>query len=233
MSEISTPHFWFAVVEIIVVNILLSGDNAVVIAMACRNLSPRQRRHGIFWGVLGAVVALILLTIFAMTLLGYPWLRFVGALLLFWIGVKLIIEDDGGDHKVKSSDRLLTAVWTIIVADLIMSLDNTVAVAAAANGNRLLIILGLSVSIPVVILGSQVIMKLIQRFPILIFAGGGLLGYIAGQMGEEDPALHPWLMSNVPDVTIYIPIMAAVAVVSTGLLLMRKQKRAQARHSSH
>jgi YjbE family integral membrane protein len=221
MSEISTPHFWFAVVEIIVVNILLSGDNAVVIAMACRNLSPRQRRHGIFWGVLGAVVALILLTIFAMTLL------------LFWIGVKLIIEDDGGDHKVKSSDRLLTAVWTIIVADLIMSLDNTVAVAAAANGNRLLIILGLSVSIPVVILGSQVIMKLIQRFPILIFAGGGLLGYIAGQMGEEDPALHPWLMSNVPDVTIYIPIMAAVAVVSTGLLLMRKQKRAQARHSSH
>jgi YjbE family integral membrane protein len=233
VGELTTAHFWFAFVEIIIVNILLSGDNAVVIAMACRNLSPRQRRHGIFWGVLSACVALILLTIFAMTLLGYPWLRIVGAVLLFWIGVKLIIEDDDGDHKVKASDRLLTAVWTIIVADLIMSLDNTVAVAAAANGNRLLIILGLSVSIPVVVLGSQVIMRLIQRFPVLIFAGGGLLGYIAGQMGEEDPAVHPWLMSNVPDVTIYIPIMAAVAVVGTGLLLVQKQKRAHARRSSH
>jgi YjbE family integral membrane protein len=233
MGEITTAHFWFAVVEIIIVNILLSGDNAVVIALACRNLSPRQRRYGVFWGVLGAVVALILLTLFAMTLLGYPWLRFVGALLLLWIGVKLIAEDDGGEHKVKSSDRLLTAVWTVIVADLIMSLDNTVAVAAAANGNRMLIVLGLAISIPVVILGSQVILRLLQRFPFLVFAGGGLLGYIAGQMGEEDPALAPWITAHVPNITGYVPIVGFVGVVATGMLLVRKQKRAHARQRSH
>jgi YjbE family integral membrane protein len=232
MGEMTTAHFSFAVVEIVIVNILLSGDNAVVIALACRNLSPRQRRYGIFWGVLGAVVALILLTLFAMTLLGYPWLRLVGAVLLLWIGVKLIAEDDGGDHKVKSSDRLLTAVWTVIVADIVMSLDNTVAVAAAANGDWLLIVLGLSVSIPVVILGSQVIMRLIQRFPILVFAGGGLLGYIAVQMAEQDPALHPWVMAHFPAIMGYAPIAGFVAVVSTGLLLVRRQKRAHARRRS-
>ncbi len=232
MGEITTGHFWFAVVEIIVVNILLSGDNAVVIALACRNLSPRQRRYGIFWGVFGTVVALILLTIFAMTLLGYPWLRLVGAVLLLWIGIKLIAQDDGGDHKLKSSDRLLTAVWTVIVADIVMSLDNTVAVAAAANGNRLLIVLGLSVSIPVVILGSQVIMRLIQRFPILVFAGGGLLGYIAVQIAEQDPAVHPWVAAHLAGITRYVPIVGFVAVVTTGMLLVRKQKRAHARQRS-
>ncbi|HUH92393.1 MAG TPA: TerC family protein [Casimicrobiaceae bacterium] len=232
MGELTSAHFWFAVVEIIIVNIFLSGDNAVVIALACRNLSPRQRRYGIFWGVLGAVVALIVLTLFAMTLLGYPWLRLVGAVLLLWIGVKLIAEDDGGEHKVKGSDRLLTAVWIVIVADVIMSLDNTVAVAAAANGNRLLIVLGLTVSIPVVILGSQVIMRLIQRFPILVFAGGGLLGYIAVQMGEDDPAVHPWVMAHFPDITGYMPIAGFVLVVTTGLLLVRKQKRVHARQRS-
>src|SRR5437764_11232631 len=148
MAEFITPQFWIAVTEIIVVNILLSGDNAVVIALACRNLSHRQRRYGIFWGVFGAIGLRILLTFFAMSLLVYPWLRLVGAALLLWIGVKLVAEDDSGEHKVKASDRLLTAVGTIIVADLVMSLDNVVAVAAAAKGRGPLIIFGLVISGP-------------------------------------------------------------------------------------
>src|SRR2546429_2563653 len=140
MAEFVTPQFWVAVAEIILVNILLSGDNAVVIALACRNLSHRQRRYGIFWGVLGAIGLRILLTFFAMSLLVYPWLRLVGAALLLWIGVKLVAEDDSGEHKVKASDRLLTAVGTIIVADLVMSLDNVVAVPAGRHGQPPLVL---------------------------------------------------------------------------------------------
>src|SRR5437667_848680 len=196
MVELATPQFWVAVVEIIFVNILLSGDNAVVIALACRNLAQRQRRQGIFWGVLGAIVLRIVLTFFAMSLLAYPWLKLIGGALLLWIGVKLITQDDGGEHKVKASDRLMTAVWTIIVADLIMSLDNVVGVAAAAKGDGLLIVFGLVTSIPIVIVGSQIIMGLIARFPVLVLAGGGLLGYIAGEMVIEDPALQSWIAAN-------------------------------------
>src|ERR1700693_2482897 len=196
MAEFMTPQFWIAVAEIMLVNILLSGDNAVVIALACRNLSLRQRRHGIFWGVLGAIGLRIVLTFFAMSLLVYPWLRLVGGALLVWIGIKLIAEDDSGEHKVKASDRLLTAVGTIIVADLVMSLDNVVGVAAAAKGNGLLIVFGLVTSIPIVIVGSQIIMQLIGRFPVLVYAGGGLLGYIAGEMAVEDPVSAPWLAAH-------------------------------------
>ncbi|TMG83225.1 MAG: TerC family protein, partial [Betaproteobacteria bacterium] len=196
MAEFITPQFWLAVAEIIIVNILLSGDNAVVIALACRNLSQRQRRFGIFWGVFGAIGLRIVLTFFAMSLLVYPWLRLVGAALLVWIGVKLIAEDDGGEHNVKASDRLLTAVGTIIVADLVMSLDNVVAVAAAAKGRGPLIIFGLVISVPIVIVGSQIIMKLIERFPVVVLAGGGLLGYIAGEMAVEDPVIQPWIAAN-------------------------------------
>src|ERR1700694_1478241 len=186
MAELAMPQFWVAVVEIIFVHILLSGDNAVVIALACRNLAQRQRRLGIFWGVLGAIGLRIVLTFFAMSLLAYPWLKLVGGALLLWIGVKLIAEDDGGEHKVKASDRLLTAVWTIIVADLIMSLDNVMGGAAAAKGNGLLVVFGLVTSIPIVIVGSQIIMRLIGRFPMLVYAGGGLLGFIAGGMDVGD-----------------------------------------------
>ena len=194
MAELITPQFWLAVVEIILVNILLSGDNAVVIALACRNLSQRQRRKGIFWGVLGAIGLRVVLTFFAMSLLAYPYLKLVGGALLVWIGIKLIVEDDGGEHKVAASDRLLTAVWTIIVADLVMSLDNVMAVAAAAKGSGPLMVFGLVISIPIVIIGSQLIMRLMERYPVLVLGGGGLLGYIAGEMAVEDPALQPWLL---------------------------------------
>ena len=226
MAELATPQFWLAVVEIILVNILLSGDNAVVIALACRNLATRQRRLGIFWGVMGAIVLRIVLTFFAMTLLANPYLKLVGGALLIWIGIKLIAEDDSGEHKVKASDRLLTAVWTIIVADLIMSLDNVMAVAAAAKGNVPLIVFGLIVSIPIVIVGSQIIMRLIERFPVLVLGGGGLLGYIAGDMAVEDPAVAPWIAANAAAVAVYVPFAGFVLVVAVGAWLTRRRAKA-------
>ena len=226
MAELATPQFWLAVVEIILVNILLSGDNAVVIALACRNLATRQRRLGIFWGVMGAIVLRIVLTFFAMTLLANPYLKLVGGALLIWIGIKLIAEDDSGEHKVKASDRLLTAVWTIIVADLIMSLDNVMAVAAAAKGDVPLIVFGLVVSIPIVIVGSQIIMRLIERFPVLVLGGGGLLGYIAGDMAVEDPAVAPWIAANAAAVAVYVPFAGFVLVVAVGAWLTRRRAKA-------
>jgi YjbE family integral membrane protein len=225
MAELLTLPFWVAVVEIIAVNILLSGDNAVVIALACRNLSPKQRRVGIFWGVLGAIVLRIVLTFFAMGLLVYPWIRLIGGALLVWIGIKLIAQEDEGEHKVKASDQMLTAVWTIIVADLVMSLDNVVAVAAAAKGSIELLIFGLVISIPIVIVGSQIIMALIGRFPVLVFAGGGLLGYIAGEMIIEEPVLKPWLRENATGLADLTPPVLFGLVVIAGVWLVRRRRR--------
>ena len=225
MADWTTPQFWISVVEIIFVNILLSGDNAVVIALACRNLSPRRRRLGIFWGVLGAIVLRIVLTFFAMTLLTNPYLKLVGGALLIWIGIKLIAEDEPADHAVKASDRLLTAVWTIIVADLVMSLDNVMGVAAAAKGSAPLIVFGLAVSIPIVILGSQIIMRLIDRYPVLVLAGGGLLGYIAGDMAVEDPAVAPWLAEHASGILGFVPLAGFAIVVAGGVWWTRRRAR--------
>jgi YjbE family integral membrane protein len=226
MTDLGTPQFWLAVPEIIMINILLSGDNAVVIALACRNLTRRQRSRGIFWGVLGAIVLRIGLTFFAMRLLANPYLKLIGGALLLWIGVKLIAEEEGGDYDVKASDRLLAAVWTIIVADLVMSLDNVMGVAAAAKGNGPLIVFGLLVSIPIVVLGSQVIMRLIARFPILVPAGGGLLGYIAGEMMVEDPAVAPWIATNASQIAGLAPGAGFALVVALGWGLTRHHRRA-------
>ncbi len=224
MMELFTPQFWLAAVQIVFINILLSGDNAVVIALACRNLSPRQRKRGIFWGVVGAVVLRIVLTFFAMSLLSNPYLKLIGGALLLWIGIKLIAEGDEGEHDVKASDRLLAAVWTIIVADLVMSLDNVMGVAAAAKGNVPLIVFGLIVSIPIVVLGSQVIMRLISRFPMLVLAGGGLLGYIAGEMVVEDPAIAPWIAANASQVPSLAPAIGLIVVVAVGWSLSRRRR---------
>ena len=225
MVEWGQPQFWVAVAQIIVVNILLSGDNAVVIALACRNLAPKQRRQGIFWGVLGAIGLRIVLTFFAMNLLANPYLKLIGGALLIWIGIKLIAEEDDGEHHVKASDRLLAAVWTIIVADVVMSLDNVMGVAAAAKGSMPLIIFGLVISIPIVVLGSQIIMSLIKRFPLLIIAGGGLLGYIAGEMMVEDPAIAPWIAANAAGAVWLAPILGVAVVVLAGVYLIRRRAR--------
>ena len=218
--EFGIPQFWIAAVQIIWINILLSGDNAVVIALACRNLPQRQKWFGIFWGVVGAVVLRIILTFFAVKLLLLPYLQLVGAVLLIWIGIKLIAEDEGDGPEVEASDRLIAAVKTVIVADLVMSLDNVIGVAAAAKGSLTLLIFGLVVSIPLVVLGSQLIMKIIERFPWLVVAGGGLLGYIAGEIATEDTAVKPWIAANAP-VLHYVAPAAGIIVVAAGLASRR------------
>jgi YjbE family integral membrane protein len=226
--EFGTPQFWVAALEIIVINILLSGDNAVVIALACRNLPKRQKWLGIFWGVVGAVVLRIVLTFFAVQLLLLPYLQLVGAALLIWIGIKLIAEDEGDGPEVAASDRLIAAVKTVIVADLVMSIDNVIGVAGAAKGSLLLLIFGLVVSIPLVVVGSQLIMKLIERFPWLVVAGGGLLGYIAGEIATEDTAVKPWIAANAPVLHYAAPIAGIVVVVAVGLWLTRRHRDALA-----
>jgi YjbE family integral membrane protein len=222
--DFGSPQFWVAGMEIIVINILLSGDNAVVIALACRNLPHKQRTLGIFWGVIGAVVLRILLTFFAVALLRLPYLQLVGAALLVWIGISLIAEDDGGGPDIEASDRLISAVKTVIIADLVMSLDNVIGVAGAAKGSLLLLVFGLVVSIPLVVVGAQLIMKLVVRFPILVIAGGGLLGYIAGEIAVDDTAVKPWIEANLPQLRYGAPIAGVVIVVTIGWWLTHREK---------
>ena len=199
MEELLTAHFWVAVGQIIMIDILLGGDNAVVIALACRGLPPAQRTKGIIWGTVGAIILRVILIALALALLQVPYLKLVGALLLIWIGVKLIApEDEGGHGDIQSSDRLWAAVKTVIVADLVMSVDNVIAIAGAAQGageqhQMALVIFGLLVSIPIIVWGSQLVLKLMDRFPIIITLGGMLLGWIAGTMAHSDPALVPYL----------------------------------------
>jgi YjbE family integral membrane protein len=194
MEQFMTPEFWVAVGQIIMIDILLGGDNAVVIALACRKLPPAQRTQGIIWGTIGAIVLRVILIFFALTLLAIPFLKIVGAILLVWIGIKLIAPDDEGGHEIAASDRLWAAVKTVIIADLVMSVDNVIAIAGAAQGasdqhEMPLVIFGLLVSIPIIVWGSQLVLKLMDRFPIIITAGGMLLGWIAGTMAISDPAV--------------------------------------------
>ena len=184
--------FWVALLQIIGVNIVLSGDNAVVIALAARSLPPKQQKLAILYGAGAAVVLRILLTIFAVALLALPWLKIVGGLLLFWIGIKLLVPEDGEDD-INASDHLLTAIKTILIADLVMSLDNVIAVAAAAGGSMTLLILGLAISIPLVVFGATLLVTLMERYPIIITIGAALIGMVAGEMLVTDPALKDWL----------------------------------------
>ena len=229
--EFATPQFWLAGLEIIVVNILLSGDNAVVIALACRNLPPKQRRWGIFWGALGAIVLRIVLTSFAAQLLELPWLKIVGGVLLLWIGIKLIIDEEGDGPEIKASERLFAAVRTVIVADLVMSIDNVVAVAAAAHGSEVLLIFGLALSIPLVIVGAQLILKLIERFPILIVGGGGLLGFIAGELFATDAAFKSWA-GPMPSWVGYAFGVAGIAIVVGWAKLLQRRRAGNRTHSA-
>ena len=197
---LDNPAFWIAVLQIIAIDILLGGDNAVVIALACRNLPPELRRKGIFWGVAGAIGLRVVLTIFAVSLLAVPYLKLVGAVLLLWIGIKLILpEDDEGGHEIEASTKLVGAIKTIIVADAVMSLDNVIAVAAAAQGSMALLMLGLAISIPLVIFGSTLMIKLMERFPIIIMLGAALIGWVGGETIASDVALRgalaadPWI----------------------------------------
>ena len=214
-----TP-FWVALGQIIIIDILLGGDNAVVIALACRKLPPAQRTKGIIYGTAGAIVLRVILIAFAMTLLALPALKLVGALLLLWIGVKLLAPHEEGHDNIEGSDRLFAAVKTVIVADLVMSVDNVIAIAGAAQNagehSLLLVVLGLLISIPIIVWGSTLVIKLMARFPVIIVAGGMLLGWIAGGMLVTDPAFVN------PDKWTWMPKLGSVdtqglAVISDSL----------------
>jgi len=192
LEQFATQVFWIGLLKIIGVNIILSGDNAVVIALAARSLPAKQQKAAIVWGSGAAVVMRIILTIFAVALLTLPWLKIIGSLLLFWIGIKLLVPEEG-EANVNASDNMIAAIKTILIADLVMSIDNVIAVAAAAQGSLTLLILGLAISIPLVIFGSTLLLHLMERWPVIITIGGGLLGFVAGEMLVTDPALANWM----------------------------------------
>jgi YjbE family integral membrane protein len=221
--------FWVALAQIIGVNIVLSGDNAVVIALACRSLSPAQQRKGIIFGSAGAILLRIVLTFFAATLLQIPYLKLAGAALLVWIGIKLLVSDDKDDGSgIKSHTELSAAIKTIITADVVMSLDNVIGVAAAARGDFLLMVLGLLISIPLIVFGSTFIMRLMDRFPIIITGGGALLGYVAGEMAITDIGIQQWVDQNVAWTHYVLPFAMALVVVLAGTWLDRRLRRRSA-----
>ncbi|MFK8251692.1 TerC family protein [Ancylobacter terrae] len=223
------PVFWLALLKIIWINVLLSGDNAVVIAMACRSLPDRLRRWGMIMGAAVAVGMRVIFTAVVATLLGLPWLKIVGSLALMYIAVDLVLpEDEAGEGGVQAHDSLWRAVGTIAVADLVMSLDNVVAIAAVADGNWTLIIIGLLISIPMIIAGAALIMSLLARFPFLVWAGAALLGWVAGEMFISDVKIHEWLGELTVEHLEY-PVAAAGAalVVAIGWLIGRQ------RHARH
>lgn len=188
--DLSSAVFWIAVGQIILIDIVLSGDNAVVIALACRNLSPEQRKAGIFWGVAGAVTLRVVLTVFAALVMNLPWLKLVGGLLLLWIAIKLMLPGGDEGHDINPSSHLWGAVKTIVVADFVMSLDNVIGVAGAAHGSLSLLLFGLAVSIPLIVWSSQLILHLMERWPSIVLFGAALLGYVSGQMIFSDPGVN-------------------------------------------
>ena len=220
----TNPQFWVAVAQIILIDILLSGDNAVVIALACRNLPERQRRLGIFWGVGGAIALRVTLTFFAVSLLTLPYVKLVGAALLLWIGVKLVApEEDGDGHEIKPASNLLGAVRTIIVADLVMSLDNVLAVAAAARDSVFLLIFGLALSILLMVWTSHLILRLMDRFPVIITLGGALLGWIALSMAISDPLVNADLEPYKVWLGWVAPAIGALLVIAAGRLIAMRR----------
>ncbi len=225
--EVTTPQFWIALLEIIGVNIILSGDNAVVIALAARSLPQKQQKQAIIWGSGAAVVMRIILTIVALELLRLPYLKLIGAALLLWIGIQLLAPDDEGGHDSGSTHSgMIAAIRTILIADLVMSLDNVIGVAAAAKGSVLLLVLGLLISIPLVIFGSTLLMKVMERWPIIVTFGGGLLGWVAGEMAATDTAISAWIDANAPALHWLAPTVGVATVVTVGVWLARRKKRA-------
>ncbi|MCC8403566.1 TerC family protein [Paraburkholderia sp. MMS20-SJTN17] len=230
MLESFTTLHWGAVFQIIVIDLLLGGDNAVVIALACRNLPSSQRMRGIVWGTVGAIVLRVVLIAFAVVVLDVPFLKFAGGVLLLWIGVRLLSPAHDGHENVKPAERLMSAVKTIIVADAVMSIDNVIAIAGAAEAaepqHRLaLVIFGLVVSIPLIVWGSQLILKLLDRFPVIVLFGAALLGWIAGGLIINDPAGDRWPILDTPVAEYGMSVAGALFVVIVGHLLKRRRAK--------
>jgi len=247
--DFTSPIFWVALLQIIWIDLLLSGDNAVVIALACRSLPEKQRKWGILLGAGAAVGLRIIFALAVSYLLGVPFLKVVGAVLLFWIAIKLVLEEGADEHHVESSDTLWKAVRTIAIADAVMSLDNVVAIAAAARGHAELFIFGLLLTIPLIIFGSQLILKLISRFPILIWFGAALLGWIAGEMLVSDKVVLETMQGMVPNLVEVIAdpedpvglkpaplphylaaVVGAIFVISFGWMVRSRRSAAPATH---
>lgn len=226
---LTSPDFWLALSQIILINIVLSGDNAVVIALASRSLPPAQQKKAILAGSVGAIVLRIVLTFFAVYLLSLPYLKLAGAALLLWIGVSLL-KGEGGEEELEGHSNLAAAIKTIIVADLVMSLDNVIGVAAAAKGNVVLLVIGLGVSIPLIIYGSTLILKVMTRFPVIITIGAALLGWVAGEMAFSDPSVHNWAESH-HNLHFVPPVLCAILVVAVGKWLQGRNAGASLGHA--
>ena len=240
MEALTSGAVWGALGAIIVANILLSGDNAVVIAMAARSLPEHQQKKAIYLGSAAAIVMRIVLTIVAVQMLQVPYLKIVGALALLWIGAQLLVESEE-EGEVKEVGTMAAAIRTILIADLVMSIDNVIAVAAAASRapedyRLVLLFIGLGTSIPLNIVGSTLLMKIMERFPIIVTLGAALLGFLAGEMFVTDPVVVEWFRANVPQAPIIFGAIGAIGVVVVGRWLHHRQTRAGAalepRHNS-
>ena len=225
----ASPEFWIALMQIIGVNIVLSGDNAVVIALAARSLPVDQQKRAVAWGSGAAVVMRIVLTIVAVELLRLPYLKLVGAGLLLWIAVQLLIPEEDGDESGPATGSMAAAIKTILIADLVMSLDNVIAVAAAAQGNTTLLILGLAISIPLVIFGSTLMIKLMERFPIIVVLGAALIGWVGGETIVSDVILRDYLTAN-PWLHYAAALAGAVLVVGLGKWLSARGHKSAPAH---
>jgi len=232
--ELMSAAFWAALGSIILANILLSGDNAVVIALAARSLPPKQQKQAIIWGSAAAIVMRVVLTIIAVEMLKWPYLKLVGGALLLYIGVTLMLEEeDEDDDGAGQGTGMVYAIRTILIADLVMSLDNVLAVAAAAKGDTLLLVVGLGISIPLIIFGSTMLLKVMERFPIIITLGAALLGYLAGEMMLSDAGLASWV-GEVSHTTANVAgAIGAVLVVVVGMALQRRALARVARADTH
>jgi len=215
------PEIWTALFKIAVINVVLSGDNAVVIALACRSLPPRQQRNAFIVGTGGIVVLMTVLTYFPALLMTLPYIQMIGSVLLLWIGVKLLMPESG-DGDIDGSSNFWEAVKTIIIADIVMSLDNVLGMAGAAKGHLGMLIVGLVITMPLILFGSAMLTKLMERFPILVTIGAGLLGYVAGDMAVGDPAIKEFIETHVPALDIVAPVAGAVAVVAAGKMFARR-----------
>ena len=228
--NLNDPTIWIALVQIIGVNIVLSGDNAVVIALAARGLPAEQQKRAVAWGSGAAVIMRIALTAVAVELLRLPYLKLVGAALLLWIAVQLLMPEDGEDGHGTAISGMAAAIKTILLADLVMSLDNVIAVAAAAKGNMTLLVLGLAISIPMVVFASRVLLVLMERYPVIITIGAALLGWVAGDMAVTDPIDKPWVDLHAAFLHWGAPLVCAIGVVVVGKWLgARKAAAAMAR----
>ena len=225
MDLSSLQTLFIPLLQIIGINIVLSGDNAVVIALASRALPPEQQRRAIAWGSGAAIVMRIVLTFTAVALLEMPYLKLVGSLFLIWIGIQLL-DSDEEDGPVESGGTVATAIRTILIADLVMSLDNVLGVAAAAKGNTVLLVLGLGISIPLVIFGANLLLRLMERFPIIVTLGAALLGYVGGEMAVNDLAVVGWIDSHFYALHQIVPIGCAAFIVVVGKLMAARRQSA-------